>query len=74
VILTVEDTAEAGKRCRVFDARGDEIVYAFHADTDTGIVGQFVLDDQGRPMNDGIELFREFRVYAAPLRIEWIEE
>ena len=74
MILTVEDTAEAGNRCRVFDAGGNEIFYAFHADTETGIVGQFVLNNQGRPISDGIELFREFRVYSAPLRIEWIEE
>ena len=74
MILTVEDTAEAGKRCRIFDAEGQEIVYAFQADTETGIVGQFVLDDNGNPMHNGFEALREVKTYKAPLRIEWIEK
>jgi len=74
MILTAENTSEAGKPCMLFDADGQQIEYVFQADTETGLVGQYVRDENGRLQDDGQDMMREFVHYKPPLSVMWIEK
>ena len=68
MILKVQDHYP----CRVFDANGVELKYAFWADTETGEAVHYVRDDSGYcwTVNDeGVPvLATEWKQHPAPLR------
>ncbi len=72
--LTIANTLEIGKRCKIFDADDDEVLDVVEANTETGSVlrhkreGGLVVAMKGTCRTVKI---RETR--PAPLRVEWID-
>lgn len=74
MIISVEDR-KAGKlrRCRVYDANGEQVQRCIYADTETGLVRRFREVDGNlvkNPETDDVDRIEEMR--PAPLRVEWI--
>ena len=73
MILSVENI-KAGKhrRCRVYDATGEEVRRCFYADTETGLTRCFQ-ETNGRlvrnPKTNDVDKYEQVR--PAPLRVEW---
>jgi len=68
VIVTVE--THMGNR--VYDANGDEVPLVVWAETDSGVVVQFVRDGRGgvKLNADRTQALRVVDKYASPLRLE----
>lgn len=71
MILTLENTIGVGKRCKVFDAHGNHIEKVVWADTESGKVQQYALDEDGKYIVKGVIAERRWATYPAPLRVEW---
>ena len=72
MILTVENTLNIGRRCRVYDASGAEVEKCVYCDTETGEVRRLHYRD-GQPVlteyRHEVERITEMR--PLPFEIEW---
>lgn len=58
---------------RLFDADGREILYAVWADTETGVVHQYVRDGESFRIENN-EVVKVSKTYPAPLRYEPVKQ
>lgn len=71
--LTLQNTANIGKPCKLFDANGNEIPYPIECDTETGVCVHYCLDEKGAFIVDENYIRRAMTVFPAPIQVEWID-
>lgn len=73
MLLTLANTVELGRSCRIFDANDVEILDCIECNTNTGRCIQRVRDSEGRFVIVHGETKLTFEDRPLPFRVEWAE-